>query len=148
MSWRVAVDPYARKVGLYTAYPIKESEYVGSVDPYELDVEAYLRDNGYEDDPTFLGIRLSADKTRREMVQCLFIRKVNPHNPKRQWHVHAWVVSSSELRIYSHEEYRADFERIEDESLSDVYDRLRTHFRPGETYIQGAADKAVQELTQ
>jgi len=147
MNWKVAADPLLRKIGLYSSYQLSPEEYVGDLQVGWLET---LQANGYEDSPTFLGITLEAAKTHPQTgnVHDVSLRKVDPNNPWRQYHIHVWSIEG-ETECFSHFEYRPDFAILPGESLQEVKHRLQTHFRPeGNEYIRGKADPVVKELVE
>ena len=151
-----AIDPIARRFGFYTSYTLSESEFVGTA-PYALPgTHWYLQKNGYEDNPTFMGITLEAAKTHPKTgkVHDWSYRKVDPENPRKQFHIHGWKRDYEKGpehaydEIASHREYRPDFKRVSDESYSEMYDRLRTHYRPeyGTDYERGEMCDELESL--
>ena len=142
------LDPLARRVGFYTAYTLSESEYIGHTrDPY---AKQMLQTGGCERSPTFMGLRLEAAKLHPTSgrVHDWSLRKVDPRDHRKQYHVHAWTNEENVTMLYSHREYRPDVRPVGGESLREMYDRLRTHYRPeyGEDYEQGEACDDLQEL--
>jgi hypothetical protein len=83
-------------------------------------------------------------------VHDVSLRKVDPDNSRKQYHVHLWHIENNKYwKIASHYEYRPDFTRVGDESTSDMIARLRTHYRPewdSDDYIRGKASPVVEEL--
>jgi len=142
-----AIDPYVRKIGLYTSYELSEKEFVGLVDLTDIDS---LYEHGYEEAPTFAGIGLEAAKIHpiSETVHDLSLRKIDPENNRKQYHIHIWMYDPAE--IWAHHELRPDIRPVGGESLREMYQRLRTHYRPtyGENYIKGKADESVRELVE
>jgi hypothetical protein len=141
-----AIDPLARKVGLYTSYQLSQKEYVGL---FEAPISE-LKAAGYEHPPTFAGIGLEAAKQHplNQSVHDVSLRKVDPNNPRMQYHIHIWDYRPKEL--YSHYEFRPDLKVLAGETLSEAIERLRTHYRPewGESYIRGKADQTVRGLVE
>lgn len=139
--WLVAIDPLVRRFGLYTSYKISKDEYVGQIasDSPRNDLEAI----GYEPSPTVGGVPLQAAKTHHETgdVHDLSLRKVDPENERMQYHVHVW-----DDEVYSHHEYRPDFQRVADESHTDRIERLKTHYRPEWDTDEYTRGKACDEL--
>lgn len=126
---RSRLDPVARRVGLYTAYTLDESERVGRVSDPDM-----LRSLGFEPTPTLAGIPLEAAKYHPETGEThdLSLRRVDRTDETRQYHVHVFG-----HEVFSHSELRPDPKPIGDETVRDMVSRLRTHYRPGETYIEG-----------
>ena len=168
-----AIDPIARRVGLYTSYELSGKEYVGSVEintsnvfkdakdlrpPFVMEHDLYrtLTTNGYETSPTFAGITLEAAKIHPESgrVHDVSLRKVDPENNQKQYHLHYWLESVEEgyeAELFSHHEYRPDLKILEGETLADAIERLRTHYRPEwdtDEYVRGKADQTVRELVE
>lgn len=151
---KLLLDNVARKFGFYTAYELDSEEYVGTVQG--MWTVQRLMQRGYEKPPTFAGVSLQAAKLHPDSgdVHDISLRKVDPDNPRKQWHIHLYhtgptmFVEHEELEIFSHYEFRPDFQRVGDESYGDMIERLRTHYRPewGETYIRGKASPVVTEL--
>lgn len=116
-------DPIARRYGKYTAYQLHIDEFIGKVehDSSALD----LRPFDYEYNP------MSAAKYHpdTEELDDHSWRRIDPDNPRWQWHVHTWE-DASQAEIFSHYEYRPDLVLIGDESISDMNQRLRDHYRP------------------
>lgn len=135
-----ALDPVARRFGVYTAYRLSAKEYLGAVlFPLELrDARDYLRANDYEPHA------LAATKRHPETGQLhdLSYRRVPTEHPDAvensaiadydpqdcQYHVHCWVTKRG-VEFFSHYELRplkAPFE----------------HYRPryGSTYHRGVTD--------
>lgn len=139
------LDPYARKLGLYTAYSLASTEYVGR-SPWPVWAQySHLRANGYET------IVLEAAKRHPETdeIHDASFRRVHPHLPQWQWHVHGWHTDDG-TEWYSHLEYRPDPWPIlsAGEGLRDMLKRLKTHYRPevGIDYHRGAHDDAILEV--
>ena len=142
------LDPIARRFGGYTAYTLSEKERVGTI---KTNAVSALREIGYEWPPRFAGIRLEAAKMHPETgeVHQASFRKVDPNNERKQYHVHLWdVFSIAPTPVYVHREYRPDFKRVADESYSEMYDRLRTHYRPeyGVDYERGVMCDDLEAL--
>lgn len=84
------------------------------------------------------------------------MRRVDPSDPRRQYHVHLFDEGTAGTSIYSHLEYRPDIHPVGDESLDDAVARLREHYSPswgsewgpGVTYVQGAHCDAVDRLVR
>lgn len=156
---KLLLDDVARKFGFYTAYELDSEEYVGTVEG--MHVAERLRQRGYEASPSIAGITLEAAKLHPDTgnVHDVSLRKVDPDNPRKQWHVHifnsgkvdahglAWP--NARHKIFTHYEFRPDFTRVGDESYGDMIQRLRTHYRPewgSDDYIRGKASPVVTEL--
>ena len=159
-----AIDPVARLLGFYTSYELHESEFVGTVEidtsnvfndpenmnpPFvmEHDLYHYLEWIGYERNPTFMGLSLVAAKQHPETgrVHDVSLRKVDPENERRQYHLHYWVDRHS-AQIAVHWEYRPDFEILEGETLGEAVERLRTHYRPDWSTDEYQKGKACEKL--
>mgnify|MGYP000320657533 FL=1 len=148
MSWRKRFDPLARRFGFYLSYTISEEEFIGTLSPGWVST---LKANGYEPSPRIMGIKLEAAKIHPETgaVHDFSLRKVDPENPKYQYHAHMWTRSDGLARVAVHYEARPDVRRIGDESLSDAKQRLQTHYRPeGDEYLKGVADDTLKELVE
>ena len=143
----VRLDPYLRKVNLYSAYTLSEDEFIGNAktvtDDYYIVYE--LKERGYEE----LSL-LEAAKKHPETgeVHHDSFRRVDPESPRWQWHIHLWGTDGAYAEVYSHYELRPDFRLIGDESVSEAIERLRTHYRPnhGEEYLRGVACDDVKAL--
>jgi len=149
--------PLRRLTGgrLYYSYGLEKAEWVG-ICPYKMDeaVEQFTG-GGYEQSPRLFGIPLEAAKLHPDTgdVHSVSLRRVDPDNPTRQWHIHLFDQGGS-VGVFSHYELRPDFERINKESWSDVIDRLKEHKRPswgsewgdGTTYVLGDYCDVVAEL--
>jgi len=140
---------------LYYAYELEKAERVKTV-PNTLDaIEGWLTRRGYEQPPRLAGIPLEAAKTHPEtgQVHDKSLRRVDPDNPTRQWHIHLFEVDGV-VEVFSHYELRPDVRRVAGESLTDAYGRLQEHLRPswgsewgdGTTYVLGAYCDVVAEL--
>ena len=164
------LDPIARRFGFYLSYTLDESEFIGETDidtanvfnepenmnpPFvmEHDLYQYLEWIGYEQNATFAGISLVAAKQHPKTgrVHDVSMRKIDPENERKQYHLHYWLERSGgvdTVQIASHREYRPDFKRVADESYSEMYDRLRTHYRPeyGEDYERGVMCDELESL--
>jgi len=147
---------------LYYAYELEKAERVGAVDSaywgsdYSRRVFIdHLKSGGYERPPTFGGIPLEAAKTHPDtrQVHDLSLRRVDPDNPRRQWHIHLFEVDGV-VMVFSHYELRPDFGRVGKESWREAYERLKEHKRPswgsewgdGTTYVLGAYCDVVADL--
>ena len=149
------LNPVAQKVGLYTAYRLDESEYVGAAHS-AWSAKAQIEDSDYESPPNVAGIQLSAAKEHPHWDELydLTYRKVDPDNPRWQWHIHLWLCGSEYkdvnvyYEIFSHYEMRPDFKKIDGEDTAEMLGRLQIHYRPeyGTDYYQGKADPVVQDL--
>jgi len=131
---------------LYYAYELNKDEYVWST-PADLEaVVEWLTNREYEQSPRLFGIPLEAAKLHHETgnVHAVSLRRVDPDNPARQWHVHLFEVDGV-VDVYSHYEYRPDMRPINGESVGEAIDRLKQHKRPswgsewgnGVTYVLG-----------
>jgi hypothetical protein len=147
-----ALDPYARRVGLYTAYRLTEPERLGTVTGSAgLGVVVRrLRDAGYE--PQWLAAakrhpadddRIAAGSYRRVPSRHPDVdaRLVDEWRPRDcQFHVHPFPTHDG-VDLYGHYELRPDL-------LAPRVDltRLRTHYRPtwGETYLRGVLDPRLE----
>ena len=144
---RVAIgrlDPLARRLGHYTAYQLDEREYVGT---YEGDIRSVLREIGY------VRYNLAALKyhwNESDNADDGSFRKVDPENPRWQWHVHIWRVDGHSWAVASHYEYRSDIIPVSDETPSEAIERVRLHYRPtwGENYLLGETCDELPGLLQ
>lgn len=144
------IDPMARRVGLYTAYPLPPAELIAS-EPTEA-VSTFLHERltpaGYHTQ------WLAATKYHPETgeIQDASCRRVPDTHPDidsrltRNWspdqcqfHVHLWNVGDR-VEVFSHYELRPDVFR----PTIDI-GRLREHYRPawGATYLPGVSDEEV-----
>lgn len=144
---------------LYYSYGLEKAERIGTVavgGNYGHKLIAHrLKTFGYENPPTFGGIPLEAAKThpRTGHVHDYSLRRVDPENEKRQFHVHLFVVDGV-VEVFSHLELRPDFRPVAGESLRDAYARLQEHLSPswgpqwgdGTTYVLGGHDDVVAGL--
>lgn len=143
------VDRYAQQFGQYTAYRLSETEFIGTV-PYSLPgPEWYLTEKaGYE----YCGLSALKyhwnDPGRTDDGS---FRKVDPENPRYQYHVHLFLVgddpTQAEYHVASHYEMRPDLSSVEDESLSEMVSRLQTHYDLG-SGTQGKVCDDVLELVE
>jgi len=149
------LNPVAQKVGLYTAYALDKTEFVGVVaDPWK--TQAELEQRGYESPPNIMGVQLTAAKTHPhwDRVHDLTLRRIDPDNRRWQWHIHMWLRGGDNKRqahhyeIFSHYEMRPDFKRIDGEDTAEMLGRLQIHYKPtwGDTYLLGKADPVVKDL--
>jgi len=151
-SLLAALNPLAERAGLYTAYELTPEERIGVVEDTTVPrTVRLLRSRGYETSPTFAGIPLQAAKLHPEAgeVHQASLRRIDPQNPRRQYHVHLWATWDG-TEIFSHWEYRPDFTRVGQEAYSDMRFRLKTHYRPDwdtDDYERGKADDYVRSLT-
>lgn len=159
MSLRARLDPHARRLSggrLYLAYQLR-GEHVATVDSDLKGVEIFLRGNGYERSPSVGPVPLEAAKRRHDgdRTHDLSLRRVDPQNERRQFHVHLWADGDG-VDVHSHLEYRPDLKRVAGESWREAYDRLREHYRPswgvpwgdGVTYVPGAYCDVVDVVTR
>ena len=173
MSLRVAVDPLARALGHYTAYDLT-GEHVGDAPGHLADTHAALRAAGYEPSPSLGPIPLEAAKRHPETgdphryslrrvagvddasdVNAIADRTdaarhdMEPAAHQLQYHVHLWP-RDGHIELHSHFEWRPDPRRLDGETWTDTYDRLRSHYRPGSygggSYLRGAHGDAVATL--
>ena len=139
------LDPIARRFGGYTAYTLSTEEFVGLVSPHK---QPSLYELGYEKSPTFAGISLEAAKIHPISgdTHDVSLRKIDPQNTRKQYHVHIWLYDPAE--VYVHREYRPDIRPVSGESISEMIERLRTHYKPtyGENYEQGEMCDDLEEL--
>lgn len=147
------VDRLAQPVGQYTAYELHALEYVGTVDEIAVaeGVGTLLEEYGYE----FCGLAALKYYPDTTVPDDGSYRKVDPDNPRWQWHVHLFE-NDAVVEIYSHYEYRPDLVALEGEdsdgfaarvylasmaragvvswgearSRDDALDRLIEHYRP------------------
>jgi len=145
-----SLNPLAQRFGFYTSYELDSRELVGTTSDHTLfSIEARLRSRGYESPPTVAGIPLSAVKTHPEdgTSHELTLRKVDPDNPRKQWHVHLWE-RDGVVELYSHYEFMPDLNRVAGETHAERMDRLQEHYRPdyGSTYRMGVADSSAKCL--
>jgi hypothetical protein len=143
------LNPVAQKAGLYTAYELSLNELVGTYDDVPTGVRNWLFKDGYETAPSIVGVTLTAAKTHplTDEVHSYSIRRVDPDNPRWQWHVHLWYVQGA-TEIFSHYEMRPDFKKIDGEDTAEMIGRLKIHYRPeyGREYYRGEADPVVTDL--
>lgn len=166
---REAADPLARSIGLYTAYTLPESEYVGSVDrlsvdPYTptltfADLRDYLAAHGYE--PQYL----SAAKRHPETgsLHLLSVRRVPDEHPEAvagtalsdhppgacQYHVHVCPGPvDGQYDLFSHYELRPLPMAVAGESCREAVARSARHYRPQGAYLQGVTDLPAGESTR
>lgn len=150
------LDPLARTAGFYTAYQLSDAEFVGTV-PYAIPGPLWWfpEKGGYEAPTTVAGVPLSAAKYHPETgeLHTKTYRKVDPDNPRAQWHVHLWEsfgesIEEAHYEVFSHYELRPDPWPVADETWRECIQRLREHYRPGESYVEGYACEAVTELVR
>jgi hypothetical protein len=162
------IDPYLRKIGLYSSYTLSKEEFVGTVEintsnvfqdtmnpPFVMEHDFYRRLEcfGYEKPPTFLGVPLIAAKKHPETARIhdVSLRKVDIENTRKQYHLHYWLESLDdgyEAEIAVHREYRPDITILEGETLAQAKNRLETHYRPayGTNYEKGKLDSDLESL--
>ena len=143
-NWLPTVDNYARKIGQYAAYTLSETEYIGRVsDTLLVSFERQLELMSYE----YSGLAALKYHPETGNADDGSYRKVDPENPTWQWHVHIFKVDGY-IEVYSHYEMRPDLTRIESETLSEMYSRLRTHYRPvyNVTYLRGETCDEIEAL--
>jgi hypothetical protein len=162
------VDPYLRKIGLYSSYTLSQEEFVGSVNiftsnvfnestnpPFVMEHDFYrrLESFGYEKPPTFLGVPLIAAKKHpiTNRIHDVSLRKVDPENTRKQYHLHYWLEpldDGHEAQIAVHREYRPDITILEGETPAQAKNRLQTHYRPayGTDYEKGKLDSNLKAL--
>ena len=135
----LALNPLAKRLGFYTAYKITTKEFIGLAEWPNLDCR--LRSLGYIRPPTVACIPLSAAKTHpvTGSIHDLTLRKVDPNDNRRQYHVHAFRMDSM-AAIASHYELRPDLCKLAGETHEQRKQRLATHYRPvwGSDYIRGS----------
>jgi hypothetical protein len=148
-----ALDPYARRVGLYTAYRLTEPERLGAVaEPGGVaGVARRLRDRGYGPQWLAAAKRHPADADRVAVGSYRRVPARHPDVDARlvddwrpvdcQFHVHPFPDGDG-VDLYGHYELRPDL-------LAPRADpaRLRTHYRPtwGETYLRGVLDPRLAD---
>ena len=125
------VDPVARYFGGYTAYQLNRAEYVGTIaskfDSFDLDHYGYDHN------------LLSAAKyhpVTAELDDGTW-RRIDEENTRWQWHIHIWDRDEG-TELFSHYEYRPDPWILDDESASDMRQRLWDHYNPRWDIIHGA----------
>jgi len=145
LSLRRLLNPVARRVGFYTAYTLDRRERVGTLPLSPISWDAY----GYTTNPSLLGVPLAAAKIHPEndTTHDVSLRKVDPENPRKQYHIHGFK-QGTQMEIYSHHEFRPDPTTLETEGIVEMYDRLRTHYRPewGSEYKLGVIDDELKTL--
>lgn len=137
MSWRRTLDPILRKVGLYSSYTLRESEFVGTIPKSGRQI---LKRAGYEPVPEFGGIKLAAAKQHPQTGEThdFSRRKVDPSDYTRQFHVHGWLRGET-IDLFSHAELRPDIRFLPAETPRETIVRLRSHYHPeGDEYVRGA----------
>lgn len=140
---RGAADPVARRFGYYSAYEL-DGEQIGTVSARPIVTKQLLGLKGYEQN------RLSAAKRHPESGELhhYSLRRVDPEDPQRQYHVHLWPVEddTSRTEVHSHRELRPDLSPVGSESWPEAYERMRRHYRPGDTYEPQAADSVARKV--
>lgn len=145
--FRAAVNPLARRLGLYTAYPLGTPEHIGTVEQSMDEARSFLDHCGYE--PQWLSAAKRHPRT--DQLHDLSYRRVPNQHPSEatgtrlarefepqecQYHTH-WFHDLEGIEVFSHYELRPDFWRP---TLSLI--RLRKHYRPayGTEYLLGVTD--------
>lgn len=154
---RQRLDPLLRRASggrLYYEYTLR-GELVGRYEGSREAALSALSEAGYERPPTIGPIPLEAAKTRPESDRPhdLSLRRVDPTDERRQYHVHGWVANGG-VELHSHLEYRPDMRPVGGESLRAAYARLREHLSPswgprwgdGTTYVPGRHDRTLEQL--
>ena len=146
-----AVDRLLEPVGMYATYELTDAEFVTHVrDLDAADVARILRGNGYESVSLLAALKKEPGGPRYDSAS---LRRVDPRNRRRQYHVHLFDGASG-TAVYSHYEYRPDLAPVAGESLRDAVTRLREHYKPtwgrewgdGVTYVLGRTDDVVGSL--
>lgn len=143
------LDGLANDHGKYTAYQLRDEEFVGRVTPH--DGEFDLKARSYVPNP------LAAAKyhPETEAVDDGSWRRIDEDHPRWQWHVHIWERETGDIELFSHYEYRPDPRLIGDESVSDMTQRLRDHYNPNwdihhddedANYFLGVACPRIRQL--
>jgi len=138
--------------GFYAAYQLDAAEFVARVPKRPARVRVNLTQRGYER-TSFL----SAAKYHPRLddrVDVGSLRRVDPEDPRRQYHVHLFDGGTAGTSIYSHLEYRPDLRPVAGETVREAVDRLREHYKPewgstwgdGVTYVQGRHCSEVYKL--
>jgi hypothetical protein len=142
-----ALNPLANRFGFYTAYQLSTKEFIGIAKWDGLATR--LEEIGYEPPPRIGCIPLSAAKTHpvTGATHNLTMRKLDPQDNTRQYHVHAFRMDTV-AAIASHYELRPDLMRLPEESSQERKERLETHYRPiwGEDYLRGEKCEDIQQV--
>ena len=139
----------------YAAYQLDEAEIVATVPKPPRVVRRDLVDGG----PYERTSLLSAAKyhpREGDRVDVASLRRVDPDDARRQFHVHLFDEGAGETLICSHLEYRPDLRPVGGERLPEAVDRLREHYKPswgsrwgdGVTYVQGRHCRQVHRLVR
>ena len=168
MSLRARFDSTARRLTdgrLYLAYTLRDERVGTAPDSLSLaDVRESLEYCGYERSPSVGPVPLEAAKRHPETGKThdLALRKVGGDADDRhaaaihagdprhtQFHVHGFE-RDGRVELHSHFEWRPDPQRLPGERWTDVYERLRSHYRPGSygggAYLRRVYDDAVASL--
>lgn len=140
----------------YAAYQLGDDEFVSTVPRGWRTIRHDLGAlGGYESTSILSAAKYHPDDADR--VDVASLRRVDPTDPRRQYHVHLFDEgSSTSTSIYSHLEYRPDLRPVGDESIDDAIARLREHYSPswgtewgdGVSYVQGAHCDATDRLVR
>ncbi len=145
------LDPILRQVGGYTAYQLHEDEFIGVTEA--IDDEAALKALEYE--PSVLAAAKYHPRSARTDDGSW--RRIDPDNPRWQWHVHRWRRHDGSTELFSHYEYRPDLRPIAGESPAELYQRIRDHYYPrwnnqfpdeDANYFLGEASAGLEELIE
>lgn len=139
----------------YAAYQLGRAEHVDTVprDPFTVRHDLFAL-GGYERTSVLSAAKYHPRDADR--VDVASLRRVDPADPRRQYHVHLFDEGTAGTSICSHLEYRPDLRPVGDESIGEAVDRLREHYSPswgsgwgdGVTYVQGAHCEAVDRLVR
>lgn len=151
MHWlKAELDSFTRPFGIYLAYQLDHSEYVGrGWFPAGLhDLYVYLTESNEYEPTHFEAAKYHPDTGD---LHELSLRRIDACNPRWQWHIHCWSLPdrTGSFELYSHYELRPDPFPIDKESITTMINRLQEHYRPtyGETYRQGEHCDVITELS-
>ena len=135
---------------LYSSYDVGPEEAVGVIPRLPLAARDLLLESGYEPSGLFAAAKTRERDGARAVAS---IRRVDPDNPRRQFHVHLFEHENG-TEAYSHYEYRPDPHRLDGETHADRVWRLREHLSPtwgerwgdGTTYALGESCPELDTL--
>ena len=130
----------------YAAYTLSQEEFIAHLPDTQggmETVESFLFQEGFRRVKVLAALKYHPDTGDPDNGSW---RVVDDENPRHQYHIHVFEVSDG-IDVFCHYEYRPDLKPVANESVTDMVDRLKDHYKPeSDEYLMGKYPPSLNSM--